>query len=217
MARRKRKKSSCPDPINGFIDFCAGATMAVIAKNKLKKDIENGEGEESRIAGTIVLGHHALKGNPIGLGGMVGLRSALNVADKNSVRTQSGCAPQIAEAQHPEVVTPETQASKYVWRDYCSPTNGINPQDYETADGFYEAVLQSNCSPQPNQLPEIGNAGSSDVESLDSEKNIFGESIVRMEFPTEYTQRIMSLQMNMKKRLYRQQNMLCKKTNRYQI
>lgn len=170
MARRKRKKSSCPDPINGFIDFCAGATMAVIAKNKLKKDIENGEGEESLIAGTIVLGHHALKGNPIGLGGMVGLRSALNVADKNSVRTQSGCAPQIAEAQHPEVVTPETQASKYVWRDYCSPTNGINPQDYETADGFYEAVLQSNCSPQPNQLPEIGNAGSSDVESLDSEK-----------------------------------------------
>ena len=170
MARRKRKKSSCPDPINGFIDFCAGAAMAVIAKNKLKKDIENGEGKESLIAGTIVLGHHALKGNPIGLGGMVGLRSALNASDKNSVHTPSGCAPQIAEAQHPEVVAPETQASKYVWRDYCSPTDGINPQDYETADDFYEALLRSNCSPQPSQLPEIGDAGSSDEKKLNSGK-----------------------------------------------
>lgn len=148
MARRKRKRSSCPDPINGFIDLCAGATMAIIARNKLKRDIEKGEGEESLIAGSIVFGHQALRGNPVGLGGMLGLRSALSEMEKHSTPEKYDYQPQVTGLQHSNSPTGTRTPKKYIWREHCSATNGIDPQDYETADDFYDAVAQSSIAPK---------------------------------------------------------------------
>lgn len=156
MARRKRKKSSCPDPINGFIDLCAGATMAIIARNKLKRDIEKGEGEESLIAGSIVFGHHALRGNPIGLGGMLGLRSALREAEKHSTLERYDYRPQVTGVQQSNAPIVTRTPPKYVWREYCSVTNGIDPQNYETADDFYDAVSRSDFAPKREEPPDTG-------------------------------------------------------------
>lgn len=155
MARRKQKKSSYPNPVNGFIDFCAGATMAIIAKSMLKKDIEKGEGNESLVAGSIVFGHRALRGDPVGIGGMLGLNSALHDTEKHSSSQAYEYQPQITGIQQPDSSTVIHTPPKYVWREYCSVTNGIDPQNYETADDFSDAVSQSYKDSIPEQAQEV--------------------------------------------------------------
>ena len=48
MAKKRRyKKSSCPDPINAFLDIAGAATLGMYVKHRVKKDFEAGCGEES--------------------------------------------------------------------------------------------------------------------------------------------------------------------------
>ena len=79
MAKR-RKPSKFPEPINSFLDIAGAATLGLYVKHKVKKDFENGCGEESAKAAVAVFGMGSMRRGSqgrINLGGLIGLNSAL--------------------------------------------------------------------------------------------------------------------------------------------
>ena len=79
MAKR-RKSSKCPEPINTLLDIAGATTLGLYVKHKVKKDFENGCGEESSKAAAMVSGMGSMRRGSqgtINLGGLIGLNSAL--------------------------------------------------------------------------------------------------------------------------------------------
>ena len=60
MAKR-RKLSKGPDPINTFLDIADAVTLGLYAKHKIKKDFENGHGDESIKAAAMVFGMGSMR------------------------------------------------------------------------------------------------------------------------------------------------------------
>lgn len=142
--RRKYRKSSCPDPINAFLDIAGAATLGLYVKHKVKKDFEAGCGEESAKAAAAVFGFGSMKRGSqgtINLGGLIGLNSALKDIERQSITSY--------QSDHPPFVSPiEKQAAIQhpvrtgIWRERCEDGSayGISPEDYDNADGYEDAL-----------------------------------------------------------------------------
>lgn len=166
--RRKKSKSSHPNPIYGFLNLCAGATTALITRNMILNDIEKGKGEESLKAAMIVYGSRSLfKGDAIGLGGMIGINSALKASDKQAKSYDSCYVSTPKVDQHQHETKSHKEAPKYVWRKFCEDGTmyGISLNDFETADEYEEALSQAKHYNVPEKDAEISpqNVRNSDV------------------------------------------------------
>ncbi len=147
-AYNKRSKSSCPDPINGLIDLLGAATMGAVAKHKLMKDYQRGQGVESAEAAMMVFGAGSLRRGSTGtvnLGGLMGIGQALKEIEKMELSKSSGYPTIELPADFSDVridITKPETVRKYAWRDYCEDglPYGVSPQDYETADEYMEAL-----------------------------------------------------------------------------
>lgn len=147
--RRKKSKSSCPEPINTFIDLCGGAATALITRSMLKRDIEKGEGDESLAAATLVFGSHALrKGDAIGIGGMIGINSALKATQRRPIISDCIYSPEQEAIPHVSTTKPSQEPPKYIWRKFCADGSqyGIYPENYETADEYEEALATAQSA-----------------------------------------------------------------------
>lgn len=170
--RRKKRKSSCPEPINTFIDLCGGAATALITRSMLKRDIEKGEGDESLAAATLVFGSRTLrKGDAIGIGGMIGIGSALKSTQRQPM--VSDCIHSPEQKAIPDVSTTESSQvpPRYIWRQFCADGSqyGIYPENFETADDYEEALKRAKGVAQPE--PELSNSSFKQELSEDSKMN----------------------------------------------
>lgn len=153
MAGKKYRRSSskCPEPLNTLIDLAAAATLGLVAKHKLKRDFEKGEGEESLRAARFVFGMGSLRRGGEGLvnlGGLIGIESALK--DIQSGRTKKGTTlvpRRIDRYSVPE--QPKKVVPKNMWRNHCEDGSeyGIDPNDYQNADDYYEALSKAKNHP----------------------------------------------------------------------
>ena len=153
--RRKKSKSSCPEPINTFIDLCGGAATALITRSMLKRDIEKGEGDESLAAATLVFGSRALrKGDAIGIGGMIGINSALKATQRRPIISDCIYSPEQEAIPHVSTTKPSQEPPKYIWRKFCADGSrfGVYPEDYETADEYEEALNRAKGVAQPELI-----------------------------------------------------------------
>ena len=153
--RRKKSKSSCPDPINTFIDLCGGAATALITRSMLKRDIEKGEGDESLAAATLVFGSRALrKGDAIGIGGMIGINSALKATQRRPIISDCIYSPEQEAIPHVSTTNPSQEPPRYIWRKFCADGSrfGVSPEDYETADEYEEALNRAKGVEQPDLI-----------------------------------------------------------------
>lgn len=172
--RRKKSKSSCPEPINTFIDLCGGAATALITRSMLKRDIEKGEGDESLAAATMVFGTRALrKGDAIGLGGMIGINSALKSTQRQPMISERIYSPEQEAIPHVSAKKTSQEQHRYIWRKFCSDGSqyGIYPEDYKTADEYEEALATaqsaySHIVPTP-EPPEKTTVGANDLIKSD--------------------------------------------------
>ena len=152
---RKKSKSSCPEPINTFIDLCGGAATALITRSMLKRDIEKGEGNESLAAAAMVFGSRALrKGDAIGLGGMIGINSALKATQRQPTSTDSVHTPEREVMSLSPTAKSFQESPRYIWRKFCADGSrfGVYPEDYETADEYEEALNRAKGVEQPERI-----------------------------------------------------------------
>lgn len=145
--RRYKKSSKCPDPINAFLDIAGAATLGAYVKHKVKKDFENGCGEESAKAAAAVFGFGSMKRGSqgiINLGGLMGLNSALKDIEKRSASTY--------EQEYPPYVSPieKTPAISHpvragIWRDQCEDGSayGVYPEQFDSADDYEDALEEA--------------------------------------------------------------------------
>ena len=153
--RRKKSKSSCPEPINTFIDLCGGAATALITRSMLKRDIEKGEGDESLAAATLVFGSRAMrKGDAIGIGGMIGINSALKATQRRPIISDCIYSPEQEAIPHVSTTNPSQEPPRYIWRKFCADGSrfGVSPEDYETADEYEEALNRAKGVEQPDLI-----------------------------------------------------------------
>lgn len=160
LARKRKtykRSSKCPEPINTLLDFAGAATLGLYVKHKVKKDYQNGCGEESAKAAAAVFGMGSLRGGSrgmINLGGLMGLNSALKDIDRQKGTVQI--------ADQPSFVSPivkeqaiKNQAIPGMWRDHCEDGSeyGISPYDYVSADDYADALNHAK-----SKRPEKDNA-----------------------------------------------------------
>lgn len=147
MAKRKRykKSSKCPEPINTLLDFAGAATLGMYVKHKVKKDFQNGRGEESAKAAAAVFGFGSVRRGSqgiINLGGLVGLNSALKDIENQSFSERT--------ADHSPFVSPIEREPAILhpvglWRERCEDGTayGTCPYDYENADDYEDALIEA--------------------------------------------------------------------------
>lgn len=156
MAKR-RKSSKCPEPINTHLDIAGAATLGLYVKHKVKKDFENGCGEESSKAAAMVSGMGSMRRGSqgtINLGGLIGLNSAL----KDLKRQQM---PSYIYDDRPYIspIEPPSPAIKKpvktgLWREHCEDGSkyGLYPEDFATADDYEDALKQAKESETSHPL-----------------------------------------------------------------
>lgn len=167
MARR-RKVSKCPEPINTLLDIAGAAALGIYVKHRVKKDFENGQGEESAKAAAIVFGRGAMRRGSQGmynLGGLLGLNSALKDMERKQM-------PQYIHDSHVYISPIEQVPSTIVkpvpsgvWRDYCEDGSqyGIDPDEFDTADDYADALRMAK------EMKDTGPATNGTVSISDRE------------------------------------------------
>ena len=162
MSKSKRYKPSpkCPDPINTFLDIAGAVTLGAYTKHKILKDYEKGHGAESIQGATTVFGFGAMRRGSSGLinlGGLYGVRSALNEIDKRE-KSSAYYRPVYTRVQsdrYDQFTTYKPINNKYAWRLNCEDGSdyGVYPEDYETRDEYnlalHVAKYHSNDDIQP--------------------------------------------------------------------
>lgn len=150
MAKR-RKSSKCPEPFNTLLDIAGAATMGLYVKHKVKKDFENGSGEESAKAAAMVFGmgamHRGSRGT-INLGGLMGLNSAL----KDIARQQASSYVHNNRPYFSPIEPPSPAIKKPVktglWRERCEDGSqyDLYPENFATADDYEDALKEAKES-----------------------------------------------------------------------
>lgn len=128
MAKR-RKSSKCLEPLNTLLDVACAATLGLYVKHKVRKDFEEGCGEESAKAAAMVFDMGSMRRGSHGmynLGGLMGLNGVLKDIERKqiSVHTydnRSYIRRTIAQTQ-PEIEKP---APNGLWREYCEDSSSF--------------------------------------------------------------------------------------------
>ncbi len=165
MAKRKKyKKSSCPDPINAFLDIAGAATLGMYVKHKVKKDFEAGCGEESAKAAAAVFGLGSMRRGSqgtINLGGLIGLNSALKDIERQNLSSLSSEQPPFVSPieKQPAIQHPVKSG---IWRESCEDGSayGVFPEDYDNADDYEDALRSAKQAASTQQ----GDCGESTAE-----------------------------------------------------
>lgn len=163
--KKRRKGSSGPDPINFLIDLAGAATLGAIARHKIIKDYERGQGEESARAGTMVFGLGSLRGGSKGImnfGGLMGLKSGLKEIErreqmKNSAQTNSMYfyGDKVSPVKMPPIQTKKL-VRKNMWRDYCEDGSeyGLDPCDFISPDDYTDALNEAKSKDSSGVIKE---------------------------------------------------------------
>lgn len=153
LARRKtyKRSSKCPEPINTLLDIAGAATLGLYVKHKVKKDYQNGCGEESAKAAAAVFGMGSLRSGSrgtINLGGLLGLNSALKDINRQDGTVQIHGATSFANPIEKEQAI-RNPVKPGMWREHCEDGSayGISPYDYESADDYADALNQAKSKP----------------------------------------------------------------------
>lgn len=143
MAKR-RKSSKCPEPINTLLDVAGAATLGLYVKHKVKKDFENGCGEESAKAAAMVFGMGSMRRGSqgkINLGGLVGLNSALKDIERQQAASTYDSQPYVSPIE-PPIPAIKKPAKTGLWREHCEDGSqyGLYPENFSTADDYADAL-----------------------------------------------------------------------------
>lgn len=158
MARRKKRYSAtkCPEPLNTMIDLAGAIAMGAYAKHKIKKDYQSGQGAESLMAATTVLGMGAMRRDGeglIALGGLYGVNSALCDIERNAAtrRRVPICDDDIIFPTH------KKNDNWYAWRLNCEDGSayGVSPMDYETRDDYNHALSIAKGEQQQGCIDDV--------------------------------------------------------------
>lgn len=160
MAKKKYYASKGPDPINAMIDLAGAFAMGAVAKHKIKKDYQKGEGEESALAATMVLGLGSLRSGGDGLmalGGLYGVNSAIRDIERSEKAKLRRKLESDDDTNFPSY---KTNNNRYAWRLNCEDGSawGVSPYAYETRDAYNEALQHAKGgetkSPQKKVVSE---------------------------------------------------------------
>lgn len=155
MSKRRKKsrrnKGRCPEPLNTMIDLAGAAAMGLYVNHRVRKDFQNGCGEESAKAAATVYGMGAMRRGSSGIinsGGLIGLCNALNSmeeqqAQQNRSSSIGNTTPFVSPIDSPSPGIKQPLETG-VWREYCADGSeyGLNPYDFDSADD-YESALQA--------------------------------------------------------------------------
>lgn len=136
------KKSAGLGPLDFMIDLAGAAVMRTVAKNKVIRDYERGEGDESVIAATAVFAHQTMhKGSSgmIGLGGLRGVNSAIKEIERK--KAAAATARRARAGSIPEYSAPVNDNSE-AWRLNTTEGEkyGLDPNDFDTREEYYSAL-----------------------------------------------------------------------------
>lgn len=153
MAKR-RKSSKCPEPINTLLDIAGAATLGLYVKHKVKKDFENGCGEESAKAAAMVFGMGSMRRGSqgtINLGGLMGLNSALKDIERQQVSSYSYASQPYISPIDPPSPTIKTPVKTGIWREHCEDGSqyGLYPENFATADDYADALKAAKEQKSP--------------------------------------------------------------------
>ena len=171
MAKR-RKSSQCPEPINTLLDIAGAATLGLYVKHKVKKDFENGCGEESAKAAAMVFGMGAMRRGSqgtINLGGLMGLNSAINDIERQQASSYSyDSRPYISPIEPPSPAI-KKPVKTGLWREHCEDGSqyGLYPEDFATADDYADAlkVAKEQKTPSPFATESIPSTSQEQAQS----------------------------------------------------
>lgn len=144
MAKR-RKSSKCPEPINTLLDVAGAATLGLYVKHKVKKDFENGCGEESIKAAAMVFGMGSMRRGSqetINLGGLVGLNSAIKDIERQQAASYTYDSQPYVSPIEPPAPAVKKPANTGLWREHCEDGSqyGLYPENFATADDYADAL-----------------------------------------------------------------------------
>lgn len=153
MAKR-RKSSKCPEPINTLLDVAGAATLGLYVKHKVKKDFENGCGEESAKAAAMVFGMGSMRRGSqgtINLGGLIGLNSALKDIERQQASSYVyDNQPYISPIEPPSPAI-KKPVKTGLWREHCEDGSkyGLYPENFATADDYADALRAAKEAKTP--------------------------------------------------------------------
>ncbi len=153
MAKR-RKSTKCPEPINTLLDVAGAATLGLYVKHKVKKDFENGCGEESAKAAAMVFGMGSMRRGSqgtINLGGLMGLNSALkDIARQQASPYSYASQPYISPIDPPSPAI-KKPVKTGLWREHCEDGSryDLYPENFATADDYADALRAAKEAQTP--------------------------------------------------------------------
>lgn len=165
------KNSADLGPLDFIIDLAGAAVTRSVAKRKILRDYERGEGDESVIAATAVFAHQSMhKGTDgmIGLGGISGVNSAIKELDR---RKAAAASARRARAGSIPVYSAPVNDNSEAWRLNTEEGQkyGLDPNDFDTREEYLSALnelmsfksgLEESNQPSSDieaTLPDVGN------------------------------------------------------------
>lgn len=152
MAKRRKSYSArkC-EPLDKMLDIAGAVAYGAYARHVIKKEYQQGRGDESVKSATAFLAMAALRGGSggtIAKGGLIGINSAVRDIERSRAaarRRVSAYSDGIDATQY------KTNDNRYAWRLNCEDGSsyGISPQDYETRDAYNRALSRARGD-QPN-------------------------------------------------------------------
>ena len=164
MAKRRKKSSKCPEPLNTMIDLAAAAAFGYIANKWRKKRTGDGRGRiDPYTAAGVAMGLGMLDDTEdmLKLGGILGAMGAFDTEEGESVSTSKHRS---GNAHHD---------NRYAWRLNCEDGTayGIDPHAYETRDEYNDALRCAkgetvNASRHVHYAPKQEEAANEDCHTV---------------------------------------------------
>ncbi len=145
-----------------MLDIAAAATMGLYVNHRIKRDYKKGCGSESAAAAGMVFGRSAFRRGTegaVGLGGMIGLSTALNSLEKQQnqrKRRQYGKHPSYVNPIEPPTRANKRPVKTGIWREHCEDGSayGLDPENFVSADDYVDALSMAKAAamPQPSAV-----------------------------------------------------------------
>ncbi len=164
MAKKRRKSSKCPEPLNTLIDLAAAATLDYMAyKRRQKRCGKKRSKIDPYAAAGIAMGMGKLNSTEdiIKLGGFLGAMGAFDEDDGDDYTTSYTPRHTSSPRAYQQTIHKTTNKNRYAWRMNCEDGSayGISPENYETRDEYNDALKKvkshESVEAEINEVPSV--------------------------------------------------------------
>ena len=147
MASKKSKK---PDIgiLGPMIDLAGAIALGAYTKHSIKKAYEEGHGEETAAAATMMYGiggMHKKDNHLLEIAGLHAVQSAVHEAERKRIETASAGKRSVSSTDSEAFFYEKHNNNHYAWRMNCEDGSkyGVRPDQYETRDDYNAALCRA--------------------------------------------------------------------------